>query len=220
MLGLVARAQQEDQQQRHRRKDQQGRRLQPPGHRRHLAIDVVGVDAGADDPAPGREALDVGKLRHDARGVVLPLPHVVDVAGALAAHDVDHRDEDQLAVRVGEGGQVAALEVGPVGVDDHPRLQVVDPEVVLALLAVVEAADLQDGGGLGLLAREPPGALLGLVAGQDVPGRLGQLADHEPLLVHHRAAQGGQEVEEDHAGEEADGQQGGQARAQRKTLHA
>ena len=150
------------------------------------ACDVVDVEAGADDPAPGLEALDVRLLRLEPLLVVEPLPDVVDVAFAFGLHQVGELDEDGHPARVGETREVAAVEVGAIRVHDHRGRGVLDPVVVEPVLAIAQLGDDTGCGGLGFLACEQAGPLVGLVRCQHAPGRVRQLPDHLALAVDER----------------------------------
>jgi hypothetical protein len=218
-FGLEAGPQQHEEQERDGHEDQQRRRLHTAGDARHFGLDVIDVDTGAEDPAPGRKALDVGQLGDDARLVILPLPHVVDIARALRFDLPHHLDEESLAVRILKGGDVLPFEIRAIGMHEHPRLHVVDPEVVLALLAVVKTAHLCDRLCLSFLATQASPSLLGLEAREDVPRRLGEFADHQALLIHDRVAQRRHEVEERDSGEERDRGESRQHGADDEPLH-
>src|SRR3546814_5370422 len=62
------------------------------------ALDIVDIDAGADDPAPGRKAFHIGNLRHRPVGAGLG-PEIRDKAGTVALDRLDEFDEQVLAVR-------------------------------------------------------------------------------------------------------------------------
>ena len=99
-----------------------------------LHLYVIDIDAGADDPAPGLEQFDVGDFRYRVSGARFR-PAVVDLTGPLAAGDGDHLVEQRLAVRVLETGKVLALELGIHRMHEHDRGLVVDPEVLLSVVA-------------------------------------------------------------------------------------
>ena len=93
------------------------------GHGPDLPLDVLEIETGPEDPAPGRELLDVGLLGLQPVRVVLPLPDVFDVGVVPVAEDVGELDEDPDAAGILEIGDVPAVQVGPVGVHDHPHVR-------------------------------------------------------------------------------------------------
>ena len=174
------------------------------------------------DPAPRLEALDVGLLGLQAFGVVLPLPDVVDVALALALHERGELHEDGHPPRIGEAVQLLAIEVRAVGMHDHARLLVLDPEVVLALRAIAQLFDEPGSGTLRLVTCQSAGLLVTLEGGQDAPGGIGELPDRLSLALHERLLEGGQDEapeggqEEEHGGQRRDDD----AQHERATLEA
>ena len=102
---------------------------------------VFHVDAGPHDPAPGREAFDVGQLGHHARLVVLPLPEILDVAVAALPDGLGEFDEQLLARRVGIVRETPDRP-NPGGRGASPcGAEVRDPEVVLAVVPVAQMSD-------------------------------------------------------------------------------
>ena len=132
--------------------------LQPLFHLRtfgiHHGIDVVDVQAGADNPAPFLEERHKGEL---GLGLVSPVlgPQVVDKAFALFLGDPGKLDEQMLPVGVLVVGEVLAVHLGFVRVHDHGGVQVVDPEIIFALGTVTETLD-EVGGFLLLILRTQP----------------------------------------------------------------
>ncbi len=115
-------------------------------------IDVVDVDAGADDPAPGGEALVVGGLR-DGLAALLVLPEVVDVA--VVPGDVLGELAEQVAV-------LDVLEVAHLGAHRQAGVAqqgvvVVEDVEVAAPLVVAHGLDQRGGLGLGRLGVELAG---------------------------------------------------------------
>ncbi|MNH02816.1 hypothetical protein D3C79_620620 [compost metagenome] len=99
-----------------------------------LGLHVVDVDARADHPAPRLEQLNVGGFFHRLAGTGLG-PAVVDTAGALGLGQGGHLVEQGKAVRVANRRQVLAVELGVGRVHDHLRPKVIDPEVVILVVA-------------------------------------------------------------------------------------
>ncbi len=186
--------------------DADGDADQARGHGPDLGLDVLDVEPGTEDPAPGRVLLDIGLLGLEAVRVVLPLPDVFDVGVVAVAQGVGELDEDADAARVLEVGDVTAVQVGPVGVHDHPDVEVGDPEVVLALVAVAEVADTLGRGPLRFFERHPARAGVGVVFGQDARGDVGQLPDGVSLALEEPLLEGGDEDPEEENDEERDGQ--------------
>ncbi len=149
-------------------------------------IDIVGIDAGADDPTPGCEAGDVGQFRHRFRGARFRTDKTVE-AGAAFSDDFHHV---AIAVRAIGRGDVAgrlALEFGQQRMHQHGGSHVEDPVIV----AVAVAHGAQFGqrrrlrGGFG----EVPGFDLRLVAGDHGLGALGQSAQLDLAGVEQAPAQ-------------------------------
>ena len=169
---------------------------------RDLLFQVLQVQAGSDDPAPGREQADVGQLVADAARLVLPLPVVVHELVLPLFRGLDELREQPLAVPVAEVGQVLAVQLRAVGVHDHARSQVRDPEVVHVVVAVA--------GGLEQLHAELPGVVAGdlaapghvVQAGQGGDDRVGDLQHAVLLGLEEGGFDGGQEVEKDRTGEQ------------------
>ena len=99
-----------------------------------LGGDIVVIDAGADHPAPGLEHRHIGGLLHRILGAGLR-PHVIDKARARGLGDIGKGDEQGEAVRVLDTRQILAVEIGPNGMHHHGRMQIVDPEIIVALVA-------------------------------------------------------------------------------------
>ncbi len=154
------------------------------GDRRDLGPDVLDVHPGPDAPVPRPVFLDVRDLREDPARVVLPLPMVIDIAAAGVLDRLEKGLKELLAGGILGIRHILALEVGTVGVHDHPGMGVVDPEVILAFRAVAEAAEM--GGGLlfRLLHRDrPPLREFGVVA-DGTHRRLAEGMDHLPFPLH------------------------------------
>ena len=95
-----------------------------------LLANVVNVDAGTQNPAPGLEQLNIRNLRH--RRVMPGLwPAVIDGAGAVLLDHADHDIEQFGAVRVLVVLQGFAIQFRVGRMHDHARMQVVDPEIVV-----------------------------------------------------------------------------------------
>ncbi|MFK4584400.1 hypothetical protein ABIF83_007877 [Bradyrhizobium ottawaense] len=173
--------------------------------RRGLAedgVDIVEIDAGADDPAPGRKALHIGDFPDRLVEAGLR-PEVAVEARALLLDDVDEAHEQRVAGGILHPGQILAVELRLDRMHDHLRGHVVDPEILD--LVVAQALDLGDRGGLGLLAREFPVALELLVVGEDAVADIDHLLRLGLTIGDHLRAQGRQRDrrQRDHA-EKAD----------------
>ncbi len=171
---------------------------------RHAALepldflaDVLGVEPGADHPAPGLEPPDVGLLGCQPRRVVVPLPDVVDVALVPPAHDIGELDEDPDPARVPERGDVLTVELRAIRVHDDAGREVLQPEVVLALGAVAEGGNAGGCLCLGLHPRQLAPQLGPVRLGQDRHRRVGELADHLALAVEERCLEARQDERED-----------------------
>ena len=92
------------------------------------------IDAGTDDPVPRFEKLDIGEFGH---GGIMPRfgPEIVHRSFSVLAADVDEGDEQSFAVGVREIGQVLAVQRRLHGVHDHPGPHVVDPQVIIVIIA-------------------------------------------------------------------------------------
>ncbi len=184
------------------------------GHGPDLALDVLDIEAGAQDPAPGRELLDEGLFGLEAVRVVFPLPDVLDVGLVPVAEDVGELDEDADAAGVLEVGDVPAVEIGPVGMHDHPDAEIGDPEIILAFVAVAESANALGRGSLRFVERDAAGPGLGVILGQDARSDVGQLPDGVPLALEEPLLEGRDEHPEEKDDEQRDGQRRRQEDAQ------
>src|SRR5262249_20115736 len=101
--------------------------------RAELALDVVDIGTGADDPAPRLEGGSIVELRNrriaaDARKEILdvaaPVPRPLDL-------QADMRD----AVTVGDADALGPLEVGAVGMQQRHAIVVVDGEIAVGAVA-------------------------------------------------------------------------------------
>ncbi len=136
-------ANQDGDQNRHDCRDQQADQREARQVVPELLLDVVHIDAGTDDPAPGFEQLHVGDLRNRVLFTGLG-PHVVNQSGAVTPGNGDHLVEQLLAFRVLDLRQILTVELRLHRMHDHLRAEIVDPEVVLTVVA--EQANLLDGG--------------------------------------------------------------------------
>ena len=195
----------------------QGKGDEVSGQGRNLGIYIVEVNSCTYDPVPGREAAHVGKLGGDVAPVVLPLPQVLDVTLLLFAHRLDEFHEELEAVLVPVIAEVPAFELTPVGVHDHARDHVGDPEVVLALPAVPYVADAVSGASLGRLEAGPAEPRVLGILGEDAGRRKCELPYHLLLAVEeHGPDQGRYEGEKD-GEEKRQGGQGGEDYPQGKS---
>ena len=105
-----------------------------PGLRRKLGLHVVDINPGANDPPPRLEQLHIRSLLHR---FLCPRfwPTVIDDALAFGFSDSSHLTEQRDTVGIFDGRHVFAIELGIGGVHDHKRPQVVDPEVVVMVIA-------------------------------------------------------------------------------------
>ena len=138
-----------------------------------LSLHIIDVHARADDPAPWLEQLNIRSLGHRFVGTGLG-PAVIDRACALAAGEGSHFVEYGETVRVANGGEVLAVELGVGRVHDHFRPQIVDPEVVV--LVVAQRAHHLQGLLLGSIAAERAGGLQALVIRQHARSGLHHMA--------------------------------------------
>ncbi len=99
-----------------------------------LGLYVVHVDARADDPAPGLEQLDEGRLGNRFASPGLG-PAVIHRPRPLLARQRSHFVEYRKTIRIPDARQVLAIELGIGRMHDHARGQVVDPEVVVMVIA-------------------------------------------------------------------------------------
>ena len=138
-----------------------------------FGLHVIDVHARTDDPAPGFEQLDIGSLGHRLVGTGFG-PAVVDRPCTLLAGQGDHFVEYGKAVGVANGRKVLAIELGVGRMHDHLWPQVVDPEVVIVVVAqrTYHLQCLLLGG----FAAERAGRLQPLVIGQHASGGLHHMA--------------------------------------------
>ncbi|MNM83043.1 hypothetical protein D3C81_950890 [compost metagenome] len=128
-----------------------------------FALHVIDIDPRANHPAPRFEQLDVGSFLDRLAGTGLG-PAVVDAASPAGFGQRGHFVENGKAVRITDRGEVLAIEFGVGRMHDHPRPQVVDPEVVV--LVVAQAAHGAQGLLLGGFAGQGAGRLEALIVGQ------------------------------------------------------
>jgi len=105
-----------------------------PGLCTKLGLHIVDIHPRTNDPAPGLEQLHIGGFLHRLLGAGF-WPAVVDHARAPGFRQAGHLVEDRKAVRVLDGRQVLAVELGIGRVHDHIRAQVIDPEIVIVVIA-------------------------------------------------------------------------------------
>src|SRR3990167_706277 len=184
---------------------------------RDLLAHVLYIDPRAYNPAPGREKAHVRELRDYAAGLVLPLPHVVDVAGPVAAAYLREFGEHALAVRITEVGKVFPVQVGPVGMHDHLRAEVRYPEIILAFRPVAQAAEALHGFFLRLAPRQEPGFLVAVEFQEQAVRGIVQFPYSLPLAVHHVPLEGRDYEQESGGYEQNDGKSAGQDYAGGKT---
>src|SRR6185369_14837864 len=100
-------------------------------------IDVVHIDAGGDDPVPGRNCPGKGDLRLH---LLLSghLPYVVHISFTLVTANLGYLLQDVDAVRVAEIALILPLQAG-IWMADHDVIEIVDPEI--AVLAVAHVFD-------------------------------------------------------------------------------
>ena len=149
-LGLEAARDDDGNQNRGHRGYGDGRKRYIPGQRRHLATDVVEVYSRAHYPTPRFEEDRVRELRRQALWIVLPLPHVLHITRPVPRGRPDDVAEEIASVGPLVVGNVAALEIAPVGVHYHVVIGGEYPEIVLVLRAVAKAAEVVGGGHLRL----------------------------------------------------------------------
>nr|WP_245416774.1 hypothetical protein [Undibacter mobilis] len=99
-----------------------------------LGPQIVVIDAGTDDPTPRLEQRDVGDL-FDRLRVARLRPHIFDEAGPVCLGDLDELDEESQPIRVLVIGEILAVEILRDRMHQHLRLQIVDPEIVVAVVA-------------------------------------------------------------------------------------
>ncbi len=98
-------------------------------------INILNINTGTDNPAPGFETLDVGELRRQVIFVVALLPDIVDKSATLPFSYLDHFNKELLTVRVFKIGNILTFEFLDKRMHDHPRLKVIDPEVAVVTVA-------------------------------------------------------------------------------------
>ncbi len=184
----------------------------------NLGVDVLDVQTRPDDPAPRLEMPHVRLLGRHPPHVVLPLPHVLQVAFPPLPRQPHHFDEDPVAGGVAVLRQVLSVEIGAVGMHHHSGVVVGDPEVILALFAVAEVLDAHDGGRLGIRPGEATVHFFPVVFLQNAGRGSGQFPDHLPLAGQQGLFEGGDQVEKERAHQQADGQQRGQQDTQQEVL--
>ncbi|MNZ75871.1 hypothetical protein D3C78_943590 [compost metagenome] len=166
-----------------------------------LGFDVVHIDAGADDPVPGGEALDVGDLAHRLLHPGLG-PVVGHLSRALRLRQIGEGHKQPEPLLVLHPGEILAVQLGFHGVHHHGGVAVIDPEVIL--LAVAQPLDRREGLGLGAPLVELPLAYPGLesghqaVGGLDLSPGLAALLPHQPLLIDLQAEEQQQSQQRQH----------------------
>ena len=118
---------------------------------------VVGIDAGADDPAPGRKSRHMRIFQHRLLGAGLR-PVIIDEPLALGGNLFGKLDEDALAGRILVLRLVGAIKGRLDRVHDHHALHVGDEEIAAILIA--HRLDRLDGARLRVVAAQRAGLFL------------------------------------------------------------
>ena len=134
-----------------------------------FGLHVIDIDAGADHPAPWLEQLHIGRFLHWRFGPRL-WPAIVEHARAFGFGEGGHLIENRKTVRVLDGRQIFAIQFGIGGMHDHERAQVIDPEVVV--MVVAQLADGAQGLLLGSFTAQAAGGFEAVVVVQDTAGCL------------------------------------------------
>ncbi len=146
-----------------------------------LRQEIVDVDAGADHPAPGREALDIAQLGLRLLGADLG-PVIVDIALAAGPHLVQHLGEEALAGFVLEVRQHLANELLRDRVHQQAAFQIRHEEIVV--LAVAQGRDARERALL-CIGHVRAALLRGVMFFlEDAERDLGDVAKFELLLLH------------------------------------
>eukprot|EP01132_Coremiostelium_polycephalum_P015735 gene15735-biopygen7833 len=159
-------------QQGHDQRDHQANHRGFPHLAAELALHVIDIHAGTDDPAPGFEQLYIGGLGHRRIGAGFG-PAVIHHPGALGLGQDHELVEHRKAVRIADGRQVLAVELGVGRVHDHHGREIVDPEVVV--LSVAQAT------------YRAQGLLLRRFTGQDATGFEAVIISQDPAGGLHHA---------------------------------
>ncbi|MNQ81078.1 hypothetical protein D3C85_960830 [compost metagenome] len=166
-----------------------------------LGFDVVHIDAGADDPVPGGEALDVGDLAYRLLHPGL-WPVIGYLPRALRPRQIGEGHEQPEPLFILHPGEILAVQLGFHGVHHHGGVAVVDPEVVVG--AIAQPLDQCEGLGLGTRLVELSLAHPGLqprhqaVGGLDLGPGLAALLPHQPLLIDLQAEEQQQSQQRQH----------------------
>ena len=103
-------------------------------------------------------------------------PIVIHKTGPFRLHFFHEGDKKPFPIGVLIVAEVFSVQFGLLGMHDHPGLQVVDPEIIV--LIVAQILNHQQGLLLGLLLGKGPGLRLFAIVIQHPPGGL----DHMPGL--------------------------------------
>ncbi len=144
----------------------------------NFLLNIFHVEACADHPAPRREAGDIGLLRLQAAWVIRPLPDIVHIPLLMAADDLGEFDKDADSARVFEFGEIFSVQIRAIGMHDHARVHILQPEIILVFMAVTKCRDLPEGLLLSLVACHASGLNLVLGMRHDRACRMGKLSDH------------------------------------------
>lgn len=107
---------------------------------------IIDIDAGADDPAPGLEQFYIGALV-DRVGVGSAGPLVFDEARTVLLGDLDHLGDEFLAGGISHFRLVHTDHFGFDAMHQHDRVHAVDEHIFVA--AIAQALQGADGTGLG-----------------------------------------------------------------------
>jgi hypothetical protein len=119
-------------------KNARGNGIELFGDQADLYIDVLVVETGADNPAPGFKALDKREFGNDQEGLVLPLKEIFNIALAVLAHHLDKFLEQVCSGGVTEIRNRLTPEIRAVGVNHDQGFHVIDPEVIFIVRSVAE----------------------------------------------------------------------------------
>ena len=179
-------------------------------------IEVVEVEARADDPAPRLEQLHVRDLADRLRRAGLR-PQVGHEPGAAPADGRHELDEEPLARGIGVVREVLAVELRPGRVHDHPGVEIVHPEVLLPL--VPEPPERVERRPPRVLGRHAPLVREPTVLGEHAVDRLDDGADLRLALREHARLEHAERLERElgqrgEAGgdDEAEAERDGEAR--------